>query len=155
MMPIWPEPFGDSQSVDVAAAPQVEVERAARFRDPEPLLDDARRGGEEVVGRLRAENEEVDVVRSADPAPKEGFPGRNRHVDRGTTLFDDRAADDTEFSFHLFGGPSGETADQLVVCQPAARNMTGNGADSGLIHSLFDSFLLKVFRFAQFSPALL
>ena len=133
--------FGDPQSVDVAAAPQIEVERAARFRKPELFLNDARRRGEEVVGRLCTQDEKIDLFRPADPALKEGFAGRNRHIDGRPPLFDDRTADDTELFFHLFGGPSGEPADQLVVCQPAARNMTADGANTGMIHSQFRLFL--------------
>src|SRR5450432_4095945 len=70
----------DAEAIYESGAAQADIERARLRRYAEAVLHDARRGGQEVIRRLRAEQEHVDIARLDSPRI-EKLPGRsNGHI---------------------------------------------------------------------------
>ena len=134
---------GQRQSINKARASQVEIQRADRSGQPQAMLHDAGRGGQDVIGRLRAKQKKVDRF-AVDVIPGEK-PFRRRHAQVRCALvrLGYVTVPHARLGKDRLDIPFGEHRGELIYILYFFRQMNGNGAYRRIRHNLVLLHLLK------------
>ena len=133
--PRFYQTFADAEPVDVAAASEIDIKRAAFPTQSEPRLHNARGGRKKIVGRLRAKDEEIDFVGTRDSRVEESLRGEDAKVGRRLVLRRDRTLVDTEFPSKLLLSPFREGFDEFGVVQSSVWQPSGDSRNLRNFHS--------------------
>ena len=128
---------GQRQPIDEARAAQVEIQRPDRGRQPQPLLHQAGRGGQGVVGRLRAEEEEID--RAAIDLVLGKQPLGRRHAQIGGALAGSGnvAGANARLRIDQVHVPAGILGLQQVIVLDRFRQIDRDRANGRVLHRRF------------------
>ena len=134
---------GQRQPIDKARTSQIEIQRADRSRQPQSLLHQAGGGGQNIVGRLRAKQEEVDRF-AVDVVPfEQPFGRRNAQVRCTLIRRGYMPVPNACLGKNLFDVPFVEHRGQLFYVFDFFRQMNGNGANRGIRHNLLPTPYLQ------------